>query len=48
MIEIPVEERAMVADDLVPVLWQVVLLLVMPQAVFPWGRELTRGAGVVL
>ena len=36
---LPVEERTVVANDLRPVFRQLVLLLVMPQAVFPWGRE---------
>ena len=46
--EIPVEERAVMADNPRPVLRQLMLLLVMPQAVFPWGREFTPGALVVL
>ena len=46
--EIPVEERAVMADNPRPVFWQLMLLLVMPQAVFPWGREFTPGALVVL
>ena len=45
---IPVEKRAVVANDLGPVVRQLVLLLVVPQAVFPGGREFARGTLVVL
>ena len=34
---VPVEERAVVADNLRPVLRKLVLFLVVPQTVFPWG-----------
>ena len=33
----PVEEGAVVADNLRPVLRKLVLFLVVPQTVFPWG-----------
>ena len=48
MVEIPVEEWTVMANNFGPILWKLVLLFVVSQAVFPRGRELTEGAGVVL
>ena len=44
----PVEERAVIADNLGPIFRQIVLFLVMPQTIFPGRCELASGALVVL
>ena len=46
--EQPVEEGTVVADNLGPVLRKLVLFLVVPQTVFPWGGIFAEGALVLL